>query len=87
MFRMKVETSSTEKAFYPTDMVWGYLKHKFPILSYVALCILTIPHSNADEERFFRVAKKSKKTFCSNLDLKILLNSIMIIKMNKSESL
>ena len=37
---------------YRMDIVWNYLKEPLPLLSKVALTILTIPHSNAAEEFF-----------------------------------
>ena len=65
----------------------GLFKGKIPLLSSIALCVLTIPHSNVAEERVFSPIKKNKTTFRSSLDLKTSLNSIMIIKMNTSEDL
>ena len=60
--------------YHRMDMIWGSLQEKLPNLSKVALGVLTIPHSNAGEER-------------SNLDLRGSLSSIMTIKMNKPEDL
>ena len=76
-----------DKVFHHMDIIWGYLRERFPFLSSVALCVLTIPHSNAAEERVFSMIKKNKTTFRSSLDLKTSLNSIMIIKMNTPEDL
>ena len=59
------------------DIIWGYLRERFPFLSSVALCVLTIPHSNAAEERVFSMIKNNKTS----------LNSMMINKMNTPEDL
>ena len=83
----KVHIITTEKGFYNIGIIWGYLSDTFSIISSVALCILTILHSHAAEECMVSVTKKSKATFRSSLDLKTPLNSIMITKMNKPESL
>ena len=61
------------------DIVWGR-KH-FPILSKVALLVLTIPHSNAGEERVFSMIKKNLTSLRSCLDQEETLGSIMTIKM------
>ena len=42
-----------DKVFHRMDIIWGYLMERFPLLSSVALCVLTIPRSNATEERVF----------------------------------
>ena len=76
-----------DKVFHRMDIIWGYLRERFQLFSSVALCVLTIPHSNVAEERVFSMIKKNKSTFPSSLDLKSSLNSIVIIKMNTSEDL
>lgn len=58
-------------------IVWGHLQEmtipdgrkRFPRLSKIALLVLTIPHSNAGEERVFSMIKKEFNAF------KILLRS------------
>ena len=60
-----------DKVFHRMDIIWGYLMERFPLLSSVALCVLTIPHSNATEERVFSMIKKNKTTFCLSLNLKL----------------
>ena len=57
-----------DKVFHRMDIIWGYLRERFPLLSSVALCVLTIPHSNVAEERVFSIIKKKKTTFPSSLD-------------------
>ena len=46
---------------------------------------MTIPHSNAAEERVFSMINKNKTQFRPPLDLGKSLNSIMLIKMNSPE--
>ena len=49
------------------DIVWGHLqkmttpdgRKRFPRLSKIALLVLTIPHSNAGEERVFSMIKRT----------------------------
>ena len=69
------------------DVIWGYLGHKFPDLAAIALTVLTVPHSNAAEERVFSVIRKNKNEFRARLKLSGSLNSIMRIKMAIPESL
>ena len=76
-----------DKVFHRMDIIWGYLMERFPLLSSAALCVLTIPHSNATEKRVFSMIKKNKTTFPLSLNLKTSLNSIMIIKMDTPEHL
>ncbi|CAB4014767.1 ATP-dependent DNA helicase [Paramuricea clavata] len=73
--------------YHRMDMIWGYLRDKLPNLSKVTLSVLTIPHSNAAEERVFSMIRKNKTDFRSNLDLETSLSAIMTIKMNKPASL
>ena len=63
-----------DKVFHRMDIIWGYLRERFLLLGSVALCVLTIPRSNAAGERVFSMIKKNKTTFCSSLDLKTSLN-------------
>ena len=52
-----------------SDLLWGYLhgvkvpgiSPRFDLLFRVAETLLTIPHSNAGEERMFSYIKKKKK--------------------------
>ena len=68
--------------YHRMDIIWAYLRQPFPLLSKIALSVLTIPHSNAAEERVFSMIKKNKTEFRANLDLSKTLDSIMVIKMN-----
>lgn len=75
------------KVYHRMDIIWAYLRQPFPLLSKIALSVLTIPHSNAAEERVFSMIKKNKTEFRANLDLSKTLDSIMVIKMNHPEQL
>ena len=83
----KLDDDGTEVTYHRIDMIWGSLQEKLPNLSKVALAVLTIPHSNAGEERVFSMIRKNKTDFRSNLDLRKSLSSIMTIKMNKLANL
>ena len=37
--------------YHRMDIVWGYLRQPLPLLNKIALAVLTIPQSNAAEER------------------------------------
>ena len=69
------------------DIIWPYLRERFTLLGSVALCVLTISHSNAAEEHVFSMIENNKTTISSLLNLKTSLYSIMIIKMNMLEDL
>lgn len=78
-----------EPTLYSLDIIWGYLSgratmdgnHQFPLLSQVARLVLTIPHSNAAEERVFSMVRKNKTPFRPNLDPEETLGSIITTKM------
>ena len=76
-----------EQKYHRMDIIWGFLRNVFPLLSKVALAVLTIPHSNAAEERVFSMIRKNKTEFRPRLDADTTLGSIMSIKMNSPESL
>lgn len=54
---------------------------QFPRLSSIALLVLTIPHSNAEEERALSLIWKNKTVFRPNLDPNETLGSIITVKM------
>ena len=62
---------------YRLDVLWTHLanlKHPdsttvFEKLSTVALLVLTLPHSNAEEERIFSMVTKNKTKFQANLKI------------------
>ena len=45
---------------YRKDIVWVYLRQRFPLLSEIALAILVVPHSNTADERVFSMTRKNK---------------------------
>ena len=53
----------------------------FLLLTKVAKLVLTLPHSNADEERVFFLIRQNKTDFCSSLSLDGTLSSLLTIKM------
>ena len=67
----------------------GYISVScFPLLSKIALSVLTISRSNAAEEKVFSMIKKQNKTeFRANLDLSKTLDSVMVIKMIHPEQM
>ena len=65
------------------DMIWTHLRPKLLQVTSIALFLLTIPHSNAAEERVFSMIGKNNTKFWSILDLATPLNTIMLIKMNR----
>ena len=66
------------QAHHRMDVLWHYLSFlraadssfRFPRLSSVAKLVLTIPHSNAQEERLFSMVQKNKTAFRPSLDPK-----------------
>ncbi len=70
------------------DVLWTYLttlKHPdgstvFNKLPKVALLVLTLPHSNAEEERVFSMVSKNKTKFRGSLQMDGSLSSILTLK-------
>ena len=87
------ESSSLKPSIYSMDLIWAHLATKtnvdgssqFPLLSQVAQLALTIPHSNASEERVFSLVRKNKTPFRPNLDPEETLGSIVTTKMALSD--
>ena len=81
--------------YHRMDVIWAYLSSlknpdgslKFPKLSQIALLILVIPHSNAEEEKVFSMINKNKTKFRPNLKLDGTLSSILTVKLANLESL
>ena len=75
--------------YYRMDVVWNYLRslrnpngiYRFQKLSQVALLVLILPHSNAEEERVFSMINKNKTKFRPSLKLDGTLSSIITIKL------
>ena len=65
---------------HQVDILWGYLRgvkkpgsgsYEFDLLFKVAEVVMTIPHSNAGEERIFYLINKNKTPSRTSLKLKI----------------
>ena len=74
---------------HQVDALWSYLatrrvpgsnKAEFGLLCKVATAIMTIPHSNAGEERIFSLINKNKTPSRSSLQLENTLSSIVMVK-------
>ena len=74
-------------AYHRMDVLWQYISTmklpcrapRFPMLSKVAMLVLVIPHSNAEEERIFSMVRKNKTAFRPSLDPKGTLSSIFTL--------
>ncbi len=86
---VKEKSGSDVNGYYRIDDLWGYLKDvkkpgtnlfEFDLLFKVAEIILTIPHSNASEERVFSLITKNKTPSRDSLKLDGTLSSLMIVK-------
>ena len=74
--------------YYRVDILSGYIsqmkecigKHRFDILFKVVKLVLVLPHSNASEERVFRIVRKNKTTFLARMELNT-LGSILTVKL------
>ena len=78
--------SHNDKSYHRMDVIWAHLRAILPNLSDVALTVLTVPHSNATEERVFSIIPINKTEFRSRLDVTS-LNAIVVVKMSKPKSL
>ena len=86
-----MESCKTDRGDLKLDLLWihfiGKMKDHaentilFPRLWAVVRLILTIPHSNAEEERVFSIVKKNKTFFQSRLDLEKTLALIVTVKL------
>lgn len=83
-----VHSDEAKKTVYHrADIIWVHLGPKLLQVTNKVLFLLTIPHSNAAEERVFSIIGKNKTKCRSPLDLTTLLNAIMLINMNQPEHL
>ena len=83
-------STSGEKDYYRMDKIWAHIASlkcsvtqtpKFEKLSKVAKLVLTLPHSNADEERVFNIVGHNKtETRRNRLRLEGTLSSILTLK-------
>ena len=66
-----VSVDEDEKCNHRMDILWQYVSTMkapdhtppFLMLSKVAMLVLVIPHSNAEEERVFSMVRKNKTSF------------------------
>ena len=80
-------------SYYRQDVLWQHLstlkssdgRNVFRRLSKVAMLVLLIPHSNADEERIFSMVRKNKTQFRPSLGLDKTLPSILTVKLATEE--
>ena len=85
---MKTDEDGTP-CLFRMDVIWGHLNTtksadgapRFDLLVRVALTVLCIPHSNAEEERVFSMIGKNKRAERSSLQVKGTLSSIMTVKL------
>ena len=70
--KAKVEAFEEDgDTYYRMDVLWHYTlksgdgRQRFKRLSKIAMLVLTIPHSNADEERVFSMVRKNKNPISS----------------------
>ena len=85
-----MESCKTDRGDLKLDSLWSFIgqmkDHAENALLFMRLCkvvrlILTIPHSNAEEERVFSIVKKNKTFFQSRLDLEKTLALIVTVKL------
>ena len=85
-----METFKTERGDLRMDVLWSYVGDMkdtaegvlcYPRLRKVANLILTISHSNAEEERVFSIIQKNKTCFHPNLDPEETLASVVTVKL------
>ena len=85
-----------EQAVYRLDVLWHYIQHEFLVagtarskfhnLARLAQLILTLPYSNADEERVFSRIGKNKTKYRASLSLDRTLPSIITFQLNRPAS-
>ena len=80
--------------YHRMDVLWSYLgtvkdivtgQLRFSRLAKIAKLVLTIPHSNVDEERVFSLVRQNKTDFRSSLSLDGTLASILTVNMSSEE--
>lgn len=86
---------STKVIYHRMDRIWGHIwdmklpgtdTARFARLAKIATLVLTIPHSNAGEERVFSVIRKIKRDDRGKLRLEGTLSSLVTVKLNLPES-
>ena len=93
---IKESANLREEDPHRVDILWGYLRGvkkpgtselAFGLLSSVAEVVMSIPHSNAGEERIFSFINKNKTPSRSSLKLERTLSSLIIAKTHISNPL
>jgi len=88
-------TGSTKVTYHRMDRIWSHISQmklpgldsaRFAHLSPIAKLVLTIPHSNAAEERVFSVIRKIRRDDRGKLQLEGTLSSLVTVKLNLPES-
>ncbi len=86
---IKQSANVREEDPHRVDFLWGYLRgvkepgsseFAFRLLFSVAEVVLTIPHSNAGEEKIFSLISKNKTPSRSSLQLEGTLSSLIVVK-------
>lgn len=76
------------------DVLWVYLgsmtdpvtgQPTFSLLANIAKLVLTLPHSNADEEHVFSLIRQNKTDFRSSISLDGTIASILTMKLDSEE--
>ena len=89
-----VDSNSDQQPFVRMDVIWAFLSDmktgdgcnlKLPHLSRIAKLVLTLPHSNAGEERVFSLVRLNKTPYRSSLNLEGTLSSILTVKLHNPE--
>lgn len=89
----KAKVGEDEDKHYRMDVIWHYLstmksgdgRPRFRRLCKIAMLVLTIPHSNAGEERVFSMVRKNKTPFRSSLGLDKTLSGLLTVKLATQE--
>ena len=85
-----MESCKTDRGDLKLDLLWSFIgqmkDHAENALLFLRLwkvvrLILTIPHSNAEEERVFFIVRKNKTSFLRRLDPEKTLASIVTVKL------
>ena len=85
-----MESCKTNRGDLKLDLLWSFIgqmkDHAENALLFMRLCkvvrlILTIPHSNAEEERGFSIVRRNKTCFRPRLDPEETLGSIVTVKL------
>ena len=91
----EVNMNSEKITYHRMDLIWSFLAEmklpgmdvkRFPRLSKIAKEVLTIPHSNAGEERVFSTIRNIKREDRGHLQLEGTLSALVTVKLNLPET-